>query len=88
LPINEAKERAVLDRWRFTPKNTGNNLWKELAWGLATANVPLPEIERHLHFELFYAPAKHRRKLEKQIKPLVAYISKHFRPGYYKEGEI
>jgi hypothetical protein len=88
LPINEAKERAVLDRWRFAPKNTGNNLWKELAWGLATANVPLPEIERHLHAELFYAPTKHRRKLEKQIKPLIAYIQKHFRPRNYKEGEM
>ena len=88
LPINEAKERAVLDRWRFTPKNTGNNLWKELAWGLATANVPLPEIERHLHDELCYAPAKHRRKLEKQIKPLIAYIQKHYRPRNYEEGEM
>jgi hypothetical protein len=80
LPINEAKERAVLDRWRLTPKNTGNNLWKELAWGLACANVPLPKIEQRLHAELFYAPSKHRRKLEKQIKLLVAYIQKHYRP--------
>jgi hypothetical protein len=88
LPINEVKERAVLGRWRLTPKNTGNNLWKELAWGLATANVPLPEIERHLHAELVYAPSKHRRKLEKQIKPLVAYIQKHYRPRNYNEGEI
>jgi hypothetical protein len=88
LPINEAKERAALDRWRFAPKNTGNNLWKELAWGLACANVPLPKIGQRLHAELVYAPSKHRRKLEKQIKPLVAYIQKHYRPRRYKQGEI
>jgi hypothetical protein len=87
-PINKARERAVLNYWRFAPKNTGNNLWKELAWGLATANVPLPEIERHLHAELFYAPSKHRRKLEKQIKPLSAYIQKHYRPRSYKHVEM
>jgi hypothetical protein len=78
--VNELKKQTVINHWRTAHKNTGNEAWKTLAIGLAGANVPLAEIEMCLHAELEFAPKKYRRKLKSQIRPLVAFMRKNFRP--------
>jgi hypothetical protein len=81
MPVtaNELKKQTVINHWRTAHKNTGNEAWKNLAIGLAGANVPLAEIEMRLHAELEYAPKKYRRKLKSQIRPLIAFMRKNFR---------
>jgi hypothetical protein len=79
-PINEANRQAATSHWRTCHKNTGNSEWFAFAWSLACANVPLPDIERTLHVELAHAPKKYQRKLRSQIKTIVAFIRKHYRP--------
>jgi hypothetical protein len=79
-PINEAKRLAATSHWRSCHKNTGNSEWFAFAWGLACTDMPVPDIERTLHVELVHAPKKYQRKLRSQIKTIVAFIRKHYRP--------
>src|SRR5262249_5796820 len=42
-PLPEAKVQAATSHWRTVHKNTGNNAWFDFAWGLALADMPLPD---------------------------------------------